>query len=93
MGQDRFRSLLQPGPQYRVSEVVPRLIKGGKRIALRHCAVTETGDLRKNIPHPVSFLPSRLQFGQRLIENRRLSLDKMRERIVACHSHAKARSR
>lgn len=63
---DRRRAGAQAIAQNRVPQVGPRFIQSADRIVLGHRAHAETGELRKDEPHPVAALGTGGQFGQRL---------------------------
>ena len=76
---DRRGAGLQALTQHRVLEVGPCLIEGLDRIALGHRAGPQTGELRKDEPHPVATLVTRCQLLQRLVIGAMLRIDEPRE--------------
>src|ERR1700683_1640038 len=46
----------KPGSEQRVTLIGLRLVDRGYGVPLRHGALPETLDLRKDVPHPVAFL-------------------------------------
>ena len=61
-GVDQCGALPEPGSEDLVHKISDGLPARGDRETLRHCAMPESGELRKNEPHPVSLLPAAAQF-------------------------------
>src|ERR1700730_18347168 len=70
-----------------------RLIDGADAVKPRRRGSAETGQLRKDEPHPMRSLPARAQFGEHGCENRRLRrYETLQIEIGRCHRHLKLTS-
>ena len=66
-------------------EVALRLGQGGDPEPLRHPTGAEAGDLWKDEPHPVRFLPAGPEFPEDLIVDAVLSRDELSKSGLGCH--------
>src|SRR5690349_12590266 len=78
---------IEPWPQQRMGQVCARFIDGVDAVKASRRGSAETGQLRKDEPHPVSPLPPRAQFGEHGFEDRFLGRYEALqiEAIVRCH--------
>src|SRR5687768_6832165 len=68
--------------------VSPRLRQGLNAVAVRHVAMSETNQLRKDEPHPMALLSATADFRDRLVEDRILSLEEtVQVEVVGCSGH------
>ena len=62
VSQHQSRAFDESGAEYRVLQIVIGLMNRRECESLRHGASAESRDLGKDEPHPMGFLPARLQF-------------------------------
>ena len=75
-GQDGLGALQQSGSKNRVRQVRPGLLQRSDRIMLRHLAPAQTGQLRKDKPHPMRAFQAVAEFPDRLLVHVGLSIKK-----------------
>src|ERR1700747_3165150 len=63
---------IEPWPQHRVCQIGARLVEGADTVKPGRRGSTETRQLRKDKPHPVTLLSTRAQFGEHGLEDRGL---------------------
>src|SRR5690606_24966059 len=72
-------------PENRVRKIGLGFGEIGNSVALRHCAMAEPGELRKNEPHPVRALGAAPDLGERPLINALLRLEEAPERPLLAH--------
>jgi hypothetical protein len=79
------RALAQPRPEHRFGEIGARFRQRSDGVAPRHVAPPESGDLRKDEPHPVALLAAPPQLGERLLIDGCLGRHEAIEAEIAAH--------